>query len=77
MGRRGGDGGGENSPDPPVGPHLNSLPCCHAGVSSSLPVGKLIKAEQATGLYRELVELNRDAYLPNLRVPGRVPTSTP
>jgi hypothetical protein len=40
-------------------------------------VGKLIKAEQATGLYRELVELNRDAYLPNLQVPGRVPPSTP
>jgi len=58
-------------------PHLDCLPCCHAGVSSSLLVGKLIRPGQATGLYRELVELNRDAYLPNLRVPGRVPTSTP
>jgi len=44
LGEAGRDGGGENSPDPPVGPHLDCLPCCHAGVSSSLLVGKLIKA---------------------------------
>jgi len=77
LGRRGGDGGGGELPGSPGGSPPRFPALCHAGVSSSLLVGKLIKAEQATGLYRELVELNRDAYLPNLRVPGRVPTSTP
>jgi hypothetical protein len=42
WGGKGGDVGGENSPGPRVGPHLNSLPRCHTPYSFAVTVGECV-----------------------------------